>query len=159
MSSDNPINVVERFWNVCFSAVDAPVTWFREKIVEPNRQTEDFHWYHRKFPRVTDIDQCYTDDFPCIFEANEQFKRDFQVDSEIMRILRRRRGDCFAHEYPDHHENCAKVVSDLDTAEINWFIKYGDLGARMTAREAYMKQKHRLVFERRKAEAAAAGSI
>lgn len=74
--------------------VDTPVTWIRgkkflveiifqilinfilisEKIVEPNRP--EYYWYHRRYPRVPTVDQCYTDDYPCIMEADEQFKRD-----------------------------------------------------------------------------------
>ncbi|KAL1380227.1 hypothetical protein pipiens_001428 [Culex pipiens pipiens] len=67
-------NPLESFMNSIASVVDGPVTWFRESVVEPNRKT--YPWYHQKFRRVPTIDQCYTDDAVCFFEANNQFKRD-----------------------------------------------------------------------------------
>ncbi|XP_022670962.1 NADH dehydrogenase [ubiquinone] 1 beta subcomplex subunit 10-like [Varroa jacobsoni] len=145
--SDETTTFVERVFH---NTMVKPVIWIRENIVEPNRPK--YYWYHRKFPRVPEIDECYEDDYPCIFEADQQFKRDFKVETEIVRILRRRLSDCIAHEQPDHLERCAKVRTDFEEAELNWFIKYGDLGYRINARDAYYKQKHRLVFERRKRE-------
>lgn len=50
---------------ICFAA---------EKIVEPNQKK--YPWYHKQYRRVPTIDQCYTDDPVCDFEANAQFKRD-----------------------------------------------------------------------------------
>ena len=54
--------------SVHFRAVDTvlfqPVYWFREKVVEPMRG-ESQAWYHRKYPRVTGIEDCYTDDVVC----------------------------------------------------------------------------------------------
>ena len=41
-----------------------PVYWFREKVVEPMRG-EPQAWYHRKYPRVTGIEDCYTEDVVC----------------------------------------------------------------------------------------------
>ncbi|XP_003741369.1 NADH dehydrogenase [ubiquinone] 1 beta subcomplex subunit 10 [Galendromus occidentalis] len=130
---------------------EGPATFIREKVVLPNRG-EPYPWYHRKFPRVKDIDQCYMDDFACIYEAEEQFLRDRKVDSQIVRILRRRREDCYLKERPDHVKRCAKVIKDFEDAEVNLFIKYGDMGIKRSAQMAFMKQKHRLVMERRKRE-------
>lgn len=48
-----------------------------ETIVEPNQQ--HYPWYHQKFRRVPTIDECYTDDPICLFEAQDQFKRDKYV--------------------------------------------------------------------------------
>lgn len=45
-----------------------------EKIVEPNRKV--YPWYHQKFRRVPTIDECYTDDYVCIYEANVQYQKD-----------------------------------------------------------------------------------
>lgn len=45
-----------------------------EKVVQPNQQS--YPWYHQKFRRVPTIDECYTDDVVCQFEANFQYKRD-----------------------------------------------------------------------------------
>ena len=91
-----------------------PVYWFREKVVEPMRG-EPQAWYHRKYPRVTGIEDCYTEDIVCrsghnssrsvltqshVYreEANHQFKRDWLVEEEILHILRERMNDCFFYE-------------------------------------------------------------
>ncbi|KAL5280630.1 NDUFB10 family protein [Megaselia abdita] len=129
------------------NVIDGPVTWFRETIVEPNQQKSV--WYHQKFRRVPTIDQCYTDDAVCKFEAEQQFRRDRMVDNEILSILRLRFEDCMMYEAPDHMKKCTPLMDVYKKAEENWFIKYGDLGAYMNAKSAYMKQKHRMIWERR----------
>lgn len=126
---------------------DGPVTWFRETIVEPNQQK--YAWYHQKFRRVPTIDQCYTDDVVCRFEADQQFRRDRMVDNEVVTILRQRFEDCVMYETPDHMEKCKPVLEQYEKAAENWFIKYGDLGGYANAKSAYMKQKHRMIWERR----------
>ncbi|CAN8030174.1 hypothetical protein HPB47_023459 [Ixodes persulcatus] len=143
-----PRNAFERFYNGIYNLWDTPVTWFREKVVAPNRK--QYYWYHRQLPRVPEIDQCYTDDLMCKFEANEQYKRDRDVDTRILQILSRRRDDCYVYESPET-EKCKKLHEDFREAELNWFIKYGDLGPHVTVVNAFMKQKHRLVAERRRA--------
>ena len=50
------------------------VNCFAEKIVVPNQQ--HYPWYHEKYRRVPEIDQCDVRDVVCQFEANEQFRRD-----------------------------------------------------------------------------------
>lgn len=50
-----------------------------EKIVEPLQNKNRTKWYHRKFPRVLTIDQCEVEDPVCIFEAQEQYRRDKYV--------------------------------------------------------------------------------
>ena len=47
-----------------------------EKIVEPIQSKERPAYYHRKFRRVPNIDQCDVNDAVCMYEAEEQFKRD-----------------------------------------------------------------------------------
>ncbi|XP_035916295.1 NADH dehydrogenase [ubiquinone] 1 beta subcomplex subunit 10 [Anopheles stephensi] len=140
-------NPLESFLNAVQATIDGPVTWFREKIVEPNRQT--YPWYHQQFRRVPTIDQCYTDDAVCIFEANQQFRRDKMVDNEILSILRQRFEDCVLYEQPDHERKCRSLLDTYEKAAENWFIKYGDLGGYANAKTAYMKQKHRMIWERR----------
>merc|ERR1711934_842313 len=68
-----------------------------EEVVEP-MQGESQAWYHRKYPRVTGIEDCYTEDVVCREEANTQFKRDWLVEEEILHILRERMHDCFFYE-------------------------------------------------------------
>ncbi|CAG7819744.1 unnamed protein product [Allacma fusca] len=124
-----------------------PVVWFRETIVVPNRK--EYAWYHQKFPRVKDIDQCYMDEIDCIYEANEQFKRDKLVDNMILNLLRYRMDDCVREEYPDHAPRCFQLKEDYETAAGNWFSRYGELGGHYHVKEAYMRQKHRMLWERR----------
>ncbi|CAK9290986.1 unnamed protein product [Gordionus sp. m RMFG-2023] len=106
-------------------------------------------YYHRKFNRVKDVDQCYTDDFPCYYEANLQFLRDREIDSAIINILRRRRDYCNFYFGREALHKCEKVIKDFDEAYMNYFVKYGDLGQKITARYCFMKQKHRMIWERR----------
>jgi len=67
-------NDFEAFCQAVGRAIDKPVTWFRETVVVPNRS--DHVYYHQKFRRVPTIDECYTDDAVCRFEAQQQFNRD-----------------------------------------------------------------------------------
>ncbi|XP_053608040.1 NADH dehydrogenase [ubiquinone] 1 beta subcomplex subunit 10 [Plodia interpunctella] len=140
-------NLFRAFIHALYSTIDAPVVWFRENIVEPNQKK--YPWYHQTFRRVPTIDQCYSDDAICDYEANAQFKRDKMVDSEILSILRQRYEDCMLYESPDHLTMCKPLLDKYKDAEEAWFIKYGDLGAYSDARKAYMKQKHRMIWERR----------
>ncbi len=118
----------DRFIGSLFNIVDKPVTWFREKIVVPANEKNKHYYYHRRFRRVPTIDECYTDDEMCIFEANEQFKRDKAVDNEILRILRQRKIECEIYHGPDAPKRCEKVTEDYFESAGNWFEKYGDLG-------------------------------
>ncbi|CAH1116046.1 unnamed protein product [Phaedon cochleariae] len=147
MPEATPRNIIDKFFFTVGSVLDAPTVWVREKIVEPNQK--NYPWYHQKFRRVPTIDQCYTDDVVCIHEANVQYKRDKLVDNEILSILRQRFEDCTMYEAPDHLEKCTPLMRQYEEAAGNWFAKYGDLGAYHDARRAYMKQKHRMVWERR----------
>lgn len=95
--------------------------FFAESIVEPNQKK--YAWYHQKFRRVPTIDQCYTDDVVCRFEADQQFRRDRMVDNEIVTILRQRFEDCTMYEAPDHVEKCKPILEQYEKAAENWFIK------------------------------------
>ncbi|KAF2349788.1 NADH-ubiquinone oxidoreductase subunit 10 [Trinorchestia longiramus] len=140
-------NSFARFCEAVGAAIDKPIVWIRENVVVPNQK--ESVWYHRHFRRVPTIDQCYTDDVTCQYEANQQFRRDKYVDDEILAILRRRKEDCYMYEGPDSKNRCAQLVEDYENAAENWFIKYGDLGYHRNAKRAYMKQKHRMIWERR----------
>merc|ERR1712080_585409 len=129
-------------------------------------------WYHRQFQRVTSIEDCDVSDMTCRFEANQQFLRDWAVEAEMLGLLRQRMNDCFFYEKGTGvaHMQSFKVhpVIDLDegsehvckplfdtynNAAKNYFIKYGELGVLNCAAErALMKQKHRLMWERRHGE-------
>ncbi|KAK7085079.1 NADH-ubiquinone oxidoreductase subunit 10 [Halocaridina rubra] len=140
-------NTFYKFCNALLNTLDKPATWVRENVVEKNRS--DYNWYHRQYRRVPTIDECYTDDIVCFIEANEQFRRDKLVDNEVLNILRQRQEDCIMYERPNHVEKCAEIFEAYDKAAENWFIKYGDLGFYGTVKDAYMKQKHRMLWERR----------
>jgi NADH dehydrogenase (ubiquinone) 1 beta subcomplex subunit 10 len=71
------------------------------------------------------------------------------VDNEVLTLLRRRFEDCVLYEAPDHKVKCQPLFDKHNEAAENWFIKYGDLGAYGKAEDAYMKQKHRMIWERR----------
>ncbi|CAG9773888.1 unnamed protein product [Ceutorhynchus assimilis] len=147
MSEGEARNSFEGFMKAIGRAIDGPTTWFRKQVVEPNQK--HYPWYHQKFRRVPTIDECYTDDAVCIFEANQQYRRDRLVDSEILTILRERFSDCVVYETPDHVEKCSGLFKEYEDAAGYWFTKYGDLGAYHDAQTAYMKQKHRMIWERR----------
>ncbi|KAB0796507.1 hypothetical protein PPYR_10568 [Photinus pyralis] len=147
MPSSEHSNFIEKFLKSFYNLFDYPATLIKEKIVEPNQQS--YPWYHQKFRRVPTIDQCYNDDPICYFEADQQYKRDRQVDSEILSILRQRFEDCMVYEAPDHLEKCKHLLQQYEDGATDWFTKYGDLGAYHNVKAAYMKQKHRMVWERR----------
>lgn len=94
---------------------------FLETIVEPNQQ--HYPWYHEKLQRVPTIDECYSDDPVCRYEATQQMKRDKRVDNEIMNILRNRFEECVAWETPDHQAKCRHLWDYFKRAEENWFSK------------------------------------
>jgi len=142
-----PPSKLLEFHEGLWAFLNRPVIWFRENIVEPNRK--EYAWYHQEFPRVRTIDDCYTDEYDCIYEADMQYKRDKSVDSMILNILRYRMDDCVREEFPDHLPRCMQLKEDYETAAANWFSKYGDLGAMHKVNYAFMKQKHRLLWERR----------
>ncbi|CAL1280664.1 unnamed protein product [Larinioides sclopetarius] len=145
---DEDRNAFARFCKKLINLIDGPVTWFRETVVLPNQK--QYPYYHRVYPRVPTIDECYEKDAPCMYEANEQFKRDMKIDGAIVDILRKRKVECVRYEGHERHERCKKIFDEYTEAELNYFIKYGDLGAFPHAKHAYMKQKHRMVYERRK---------
>lgn len=142
-------NPIQRFANAMYYVLDTPVTFFREKIVEPNQKK--YPWYHQKFRRVPTIDECYTDDIVCYQEANEQFMRDKLVEDEIINIMRSRFEDCLVYNSPDT-QLCDPLLKAFNDASTAWFIKYGDLGMVINVKSAYMKQKHRMIWERRHGE-------
>ncbi|XP_066255337.1 NADH dehydrogenase [ubiquinone] 1 beta subcomplex subunit 10 [Euwallacea similis] len=147
MVEREPRNAFESFFRAVGRGIDGPATWVKEKVVEPNQQ--HYPWYHQKFRRVATIDQCYTDDVVCIHEAEAQYRRDRHVDSEILAILKDRYEDCCVYERPDQKRVCAPLFQAYNEASTNWFIKYGDMGALHDAKTALMKQKHRMIWERR----------
>ena len=140
----------ERFMDAFNSILYSPAQFVREKVVEPFHSKNKSYYYHRRYRRVPTIDECYVNDPLCRYEAQEQFRRDQMVDDEILVILRQRRIECeLYHGRADAPKYCQKIVDDYITAETNWFTKYGDIGPSHDVLQAYMKQKHRMLWERR----------
>ncbi|KAI3409869.1 hypothetical protein GPALN_006243 [Globodera pallida] len=131
---------------------DWPATWFRENIVEPLHDKHKMPYYHRKISRVHEVDQCGVNDRVCLYEAEEQFRLDKLVDHYIRDILFNRFTKCVRFNGHDNLYRCAKQVDDFENADLNFFIKYGELGSEQTLPACYMKQKHRLIWERRHPE-------
>ncbi|CAD6998391.1 unnamed protein product [Ceratitis capitata] len=125
-----PRSPMASFAQSVHNIIDGPVTWFRETIVEPNQKKQA--WYHQRFQRVPTIDQCYTDDAVCRLKPTSSS------------------ADCTLYEAPDHMKKCKPILEQYEKAAENWFINAnGDLGGYANAKSAYMKQKHRLIWERR----------
>jgi len=131
--------------------VDAPVTWFRDKI-EILQKRNRYFYYHEKYRRVPTIDQCDVNDILCIYEADMQWRRDRRVDQEITKILRKRMEDCWAREQQSSLQNCKEEVAVYDREARHFGTKYSEMGAFGTARRCFMKQKHRMIEERRRAQ-------
>lgn len=140
-------NPVGRFLRKVIYVLDAPIDYFRETIVLSNQKK--YPWYHQKFRRVPTIDECHELDVVCIQEANAQFLRDKMVEDEIINILRNRYEHCCWAHGEDRKTVCTDLYKTYEDAANAWFIKYGDLGIKCDARSAFMKQKHRMIWERR----------
>ncbi|XP_040430338.1 NADH dehydrogenase [ubiquinone] 1 beta subcomplex subunit 10 [Cygnus olor] len=141
----NPVT----FFQAVFSyVVDAPVTFVREWI-ESRQAKNKFYYYHQKFPRVPDLSECMEGDHLCFFEAEAQWRRDRMVDQQIVEIVRERLGACKQREGPNQFQNCAKEMEQLTQVTKAYQDRYGDLGVHGNARTCLMKQKHRMIEERK----------
>jgi len=149
---ESPETRFQRFGINMWYWLDRPVTWFREKIVEPNWKKYKGVYYHQHFGRGPRIDECRVGDAACIYEANFQFRLDRNVDSNILKILRMRLARCMDYYGIEGMYHCRQAIEDFEESELNYFIKYCELSLGDDVRTAYMKQKHRLIWERRHPE-------
>lgn len=141
----NPIKMYRYYgWRV----IDFLPKWTRENVIEPLHDKFRWPYYHRQFSRVREIDECEASDQACIFEANWQYRLDRMVDTEIMRILREQVDNCLAYYHQDYRR-CTDAQDLYEENELNFFTKYGELALFTDVVDAYMKQKHRLIWERR----------
>jgi len=125
-----------------------PVDYFKQQVI-PRLRSPEYPYYHRKYKRVATVDECKSDDHMCIYEADKQYMRDRHVDIHILDILRRKEKECKYYWKPDHEFKCDAEITARIEAERNWEIKHGDQGINAGALNAFYKQKHRMVFERR----------
>ncbi|XP_074914464.1 NADH dehydrogenase [ubiquinone] 1 beta subcomplex subunit 10 [Buteo buteo] len=149
-SVPNPINFIQTVFNY---VIDAPVTFVREWI-ERQQAKNKFYYYHQKFRRVPDLSECLEGDYLCFYEAEAQWRRDRMVDQEIVEIVRERLGACKQREGPNQFQNCAKEAEQLAQVTKAYQDRYGDLGVHGNARTCLMKQKHRMMEERKAKEKA-----
>jgi len=164
---DHP--VLGPFVKLGYTVLVEPTVWIRKNIIEKNRgEAEPF--YHRRYRRVPTIDECYVDDVICRTEAQEQFMRDKKVESMMLNLLRSRLEDCLFYEKgtgpaiwggtkiptidvsDDSQHKCKKILDTFEKATENYFVKYGELGTWPRVENAFMKQKHRIMWERRHGE-------
>ncbi|XP_067390397.1 NADH dehydrogenase [ubiquinone] 1 beta subcomplex subunit 10 [Emydura macquarii macquarii] len=147
----SPFHPLAILGNVLHYTVDAPVTVFRDWM-ERQRGKHKFYYYHRNYRRVPDLTECLEGDYLCMYEAEAQWKRDMKVDYEIVKIIKERAEACQVREGPSHRQNCAKEMEQFAEVSKAFADRYADLGAFGSARKCLMKQKHRMIAER-KAEA------
>ncbi|KRY36187.1 NADH dehydrogenase [ubiquinone] 1 beta subcomplex subunit 10, partial [Trichinella spiralis] len=148
--------ILLRFKYYVWRMLDIPATWMKENIVDPLQKDRKMPYYHRRFNRVRTIDECAVDDRVCYEEAQMQYHLDKMVDGYILDILRNRMQRCREYYMNNAEYKCAKCIDDFEQAELNFYIKYGDMGYYGDVLTAYTKQKHRMIWERRHPEIMAA---
>ncbi|XP_072549793.1 NADH dehydrogenase [ubiquinone] 1 beta subcomplex subunit 10 [Salminus brasiliensis] len=142
-SIPNPLNVVTTLFHY---TVDLPVTTFKY-LLDSLQRKEKYYYYHQRFRRVPELTECKEGDYTCYFEAEMQWRRDYKVDQEIVKIIQRRVGVCQQREGNSAKQNCAKEVEQFREVSRQYQSRYGDLGAYANARKCLMKQKERMMAE------------
>ncbi|CAF4102057.1 unnamed protein product, partial [Rotaria magnacalcarata] len=147
---------VSKWSDLGYSTIDMlylrPVRWFHQNVVERLRGPA-YPYYHRKFGPVKTIDQCEIQDQVCFYEAEMAFLREKRIDTMIVEILHDRLTRCIAYEGRiDALDKCAKEKDALFESHTNWYQKYGEMGVPHSCIDAYMKQKHLMIWMRRHPE-------
>ncbi|XP_029293929.1 NADH dehydrogenase [ubiquinone] 1 beta subcomplex subunit 10 [Cottoperca gobio] len=137
----NPAVILSKLF---YYSVDVPVTTFRD-AVDSIRSKNKSIYYHQKFRRVPDLIECQQGDYVCYYESEMQWRRDYKVNQEIVKIVQERMRACQQREGPSYQQNCAKEIQQFDETSGNFQICYGDLGAYGSGRKCLMKQKERMI--------------
>ncbi|XP_016094005.1 NADH dehydrogenase [ubiquinone] 1 beta subcomplex subunit 10-like [Sinocyclocheilus anshuiensis] len=143
----NPALILSKLF---YYSVDLPVTTFRD-IVEGIQSGKKSHYYHQKFRRVPELTQCREGDYVCYYEAEMQWRRDYKVDQEIVKVIQERLRACQQREGPSYRQNCYKELQQFEQVSKSFQSRYGDLGAYASARKCLMKQKERMMAEQQQA--------
>ncbi|XP_076026746.1 NADH dehydrogenase [ubiquinone] 1 beta subcomplex subunit 10 [Genypterus blacodes] len=137
----NPALILSK---VFYYSVDLPVTVFRGAIDSIQAKNKSVY-YHRKFRRVPDLLECVEGDLLCHFEAEMQWRRDFKVDQEILKVVQERLCACQQREGQSYEQNCSKEMQQFNEVTKNFMSRYGDLGVYADAKKCLMKQKERMM--------------
>ncbi|XP_055050725.2 NADH dehydrogenase [ubiquinone] 1 beta subcomplex subunit 10 [Misgurnus anguillicaudatus] len=143
----NPALILSKLF---YYSVDLPVTKFRG-VIEGIQGEKKSHYYHQKFRRVPELTECQEGDYLCYYEAEMQWRRDYKVDQEIVKVIQERLRACQQREGPSYRQNCAKELQQFDQVSKSFQLRYGDLGAYASSRKCLMKQKERMMAEAQKA--------
>ncbi|XP_034047312.1 NADH dehydrogenase [ubiquinone] 1 beta subcomplex subunit 10 [Thalassophryne amazonica] len=144
----NPALILSKLF---YYAVDLPVTKFRDTI-DSFRANNKLVYYHQKFRRVNYLTDCVEGDFVCYYEAEMQWRRDYKVDQEIVKVIKERMGACYQREGNSYEQNCAKEVKQYEEVVKNFHMRYGDLGGYADSKKCLMKQKERMIAARAQKE-------
>ncbi|XP_030263274.1 NADH dehydrogenase [ubiquinone] 1 beta subcomplex subunit 10 [Sparus aurata] len=137
----NPALILSKLF---YYSVDLPVTTFRD-AVESIRPKNKAVYYHQKFRRVPDLTECQEGDYVCYYEAEMQWRRDYKVDQEILKVIQERLRACQQREGASYEQNCAHELKQFCEVAKGFQSRYGDLGAYGSARKCLMKQKERMM--------------
>lgn len=137
----NPAIILSKLF---YYSVDVPVTTFRG-VVDGIRSKNKSVYYHQKFRRVPDLTECEEGDYLCYYEAEMQWRRDYKVDQEIVKVIQERMRACHQREGASYEQNCAKEIQQFNEVTRDFQSRYGDLGAYANGRKCLMKQKQRML--------------
>lgn len=143
----NPALILSKLF---YYSVDVPVTTFRG-IIEGIQADKKSHYYHQKFRRVPELTECQEGDYLCYYEAEMQWRRDYKVDQEIVKVIQERMRACQQREGPSYRQNCSTELKQFDQVSKAFQSRYADLGAYASGRKCLMKQKERMMAETQKA--------
>ncbi|XP_069569680.1 NADH dehydrogenase [ubiquinone] 1 beta subcomplex subunit 10 [Brachyistius frenatus] len=137
----NPALILSK---VFYYTVDLPVTTFRD-VIDSFRVNNKMVYYHQKFRRVPDLTDCQEGDYLCYYEAEMQWRRDYKVDQEIVKVIQERLRACQQREGASYEQNCDKDIQQFSEVAKNFQSRYGDLGAYANGRKCLAKQKERMM--------------